>query len=271
MNKLFASLCITAAFTAATLTAQAQGWKNSVNDALNGGNKSSNSSSTTTKNNGSADASVGTTPINISGLTNGDASSALKEALTIGARNAASKLNVTNGFFGNSLIKILMPPESKQVESTLRKFGLGSEVDKAILSMNRAAEDAAGKAAPIFINAITSMSIQDGLSILTGGNGAGTAYLKAKTTAALTAAFRPVIEGSLDKTGATKYWKSIFTAYNKLPLIKHDNVNPDLAAYVTERALNGMFVSVAAEEAKIRTQPAAQVSDILQKVFGGKR
>lgn len=267
MNKLFATLCITAALSLTAGTAGAQSWKERLNNAVNGNKKQT----TTGKTGSSSGASVGTTPINISGLTNADASSALKEALSIGARNAASKLNVTNGFFGNSLIKILMPPEAKQVETTLRKFGLGSEVDKAILSMNRAAEDAAGKAAPIFINAITSMSIQDGLSILTGGNGAGTAYLKAKTTGALTEAFRPVIEGSLAKTGATKYWSTIFTAYNKLPILKHDNVNPDLTAYVTERALNGMFVSVAAEEAKIRTQPAAQVTDLLQKVFGGKR
>lgn len=201
--------------------------------------------------------------------TNGEAVSALKEALQVGTNNASSKLSNVNGFFGNQVIKILMPPEAKKVESTLRSIGMGKQVDKAILSMNRAAEDAAGKAVPIFVNAITSMSISDGITIVKGGNGAATNYLKGRTTTELTNAFRPVIENSLAKVEATKYWEDVFRIYNALPTTR-SKVNTDLTAYVTERALNGLFITIAEEENKIRTNPAARVSDILKKVFGGK-
>jgi len=202
-----------------------------------------------------------------SNLSSNDIASGLREALQVGTKNAAGRLSAPNGFFGNSLIKILMPPEAKKVESTLRGMGLGAQVDNAILSMNRAAEDASAKAVPIFVNAITSMSIEDGLKILRGGNDAATQYLKSKISAALTAAFRPVVSASLDKVGATKYWADIFGTYNKLPMT-FKKVNPDLPAYVTERALNGLFIAIAEEESKIRSNPAARTSDMLQKVFG---
>ncbi|MBS1781578.1 MAG: DUF4197 domain-containing protein [Bacteroidetes bacterium] len=204
---------------------------------------------------------------NINSLTNTDITGALRQALEIGAKNAAGKLNMQNGFFGNALIKVLMPPEAQKVESALRQFGMGDLVDQTILSMNRAAEDAAGKAAPIFINAITGMSIQDGLNILKGGNGAATAYLRSKTTAALTNAFRPVIEGSLNKLNVASYWSQLFGFYNQLPTT-FNKINPDLTGYVTERALNGLFVTITDEENKIRLNPASRASELLQKVFG---
>jgi hypothetical protein len=204
-----------------------------------------------------------------SNLSNSEIVSGLKEALQIGTKNASGKLNQTNGFFGNQLIKILLPPEVRKVESTLRSFGFNSVCDRLIMSLNRAAEDASGKAVPIFINAITSMSITDGINILRGGNNAATEFLKTQTTGALTQAFRPVIEQSLGKVHATKYWNDVFKAYNKLPVTKN-KVNTDLTAYVTERALNGLFVTVAQEEANIRQNPAAQVSGLLKKVFGGR-
>jgi len=207
---------------------------------------------------------------NLSNLSNTDIVAGLREALTIGAKNSSQRLNTVNGFFGNAVIKVLMPPEAKKVETTLRTVGMGAKVDEAILSMNRAAEDAAGKAAPIFIDAIRNISIQDGVSILRGGNGAATSFLRQRTTAALTQAFRPVIENSLNKVGATKIWGTVFTNYNRLPTT-YNKINPDLAAYVTERALNGLFVQIADEENKIRTNPAARVTDILQKVFGAKQ
>jgi len=200
-------------------------------------------------------------------LTEADISAGLRQALQVGAKNATQKVSAPNGFFGNALIKVLMPPEAQKVENTLREIGLGGQVDQAILSMNRAAEDASGKALQIFIDAITSMSIQDAVSILKGGNDAATQYLKQKTTASLTAAFRPVIQASLDKVNATKYWKTVFTTYNELPTT-FKKVNPDLTGYVTERALNGVFVYIADEEGKIRMDPAAQVTDLLKKVFG---
>ena len=200
-------------------------------------------------------------------LSESDIAAGLKEALSVGAKNATGKLSVVNGFFGNALVKVLMPPEAKKVENTLRQLGLGSQVDEAILSMNRAAEDASAKALDIFINAVKNMSIQDGMAILKGGNNAATNYLKNKTTAALTAAFRPVIQNSLDKVNATKYWNIVFTTYNELPTT-FKKINPDLPAYVTERALAGVFLYIADEEAKIRQNPAARVSDLLKKVFG---
>jgi len=200
-------------------------------------------------------------------LSEADISAGLREALRVGAKNATSKVSAVDGFFGNALIKILMPPEAKKVENTLRQMGLGDQVDNAILSMNRAAEDASGKALDIFVDAIKNMSIQDGLNILKGGNDAATQYLKAKTSAALTKAFKPVIEEALEKVNATKYWATVFNTYNSLPTT-FKKVNPDLQAYVTERALNGVFIYIADEEAKIRMNPAARVNDLLKKVFG---
>jgi hypothetical protein len=200
-------------------------------------------------------------------LTNDEIVSGLKEALSVGAKNSASKLSSVDGFFANAAIKVLMPPEAKKVESALRTAGMGKLVDNAILSMNRAAEEASKSAAPIFVNAITSMSITDALNILKGSDTAATGYLRGKTVAALTSAFRPVIDTALQKTAATSYWKTVFDAYNKLPTT-FNKINPDLAGYVTEKSLSGMFFQVAQEEQKIRKDPAARVSDILKKVFG---
>ncbi len=200
-------------------------------------------------------------------LSNEDIVAGLKEALSVGAKNSSDKLSAVDGFFANAAIKVLMPEEAKKVESTLRGMGMGNLVDKAILSMNRAAEDASKSAAPIFIDAIKSMSIQDAVGILKGSDTAATSYLKTKTTNSLTEAFRPVIETALQKTDATKYWKDVFDTYNKLPTT-FNKVNTDLAGFVTEKALTGIFYQVALEEKNIRENPAARVTDILKKVFG---
>lgn len=204
-----------------------------------------------------------------SSLSNDEIIKGLKEALTIGTDSASKRLHKTDAFFTNAAIKILMPPEAQKVESTLRKAGLGSLADKAILSMNRAAEDAAGGISTIFIDAVKQMTVTDGLKILKGGDFAATDYLKANTTSKLTEKMRPVIEASLAKVNATTYWKEAFTAYNKIPLTK-SQVNPDLAGYVTEKAMSGIFYSIGQEEQKIRKDPAAQVTSLLKKVFGGK-
>ncbi|MCW3118698.1 MAG: hypothetical protein JWM28_2780 [Chitinophagaceae bacterium] len=198
------------------------------------------------------------------GLSTDEIANGLKEALQVGATKGSEKLSSVDGFFKDAVIKILMPEEAKKVEQTLRSFGFGKQVDNAILSMNRAAEDAAKNAAPIFINAIKQMSIQDALGILQGGDFAATDYLKNKTTIALTEAFRPVIEQSLEKVNATKYWNTLFTTYNKFSAEK---VNTDLPAYVTEKGLAGIFYQVGQEEQKIRKDPLARTSDILKKVF----
>ena len=199
-----------------------------------------------------------------SALSNDEIISGLKEALKVGTEKGTKKISAVDGFFKDAAIKILMPDEAQKAEKTLRNIGLGRQVDNAILSMNRAAEDAAKSASPIFINAIKGMSFQDALGILRGGDNAATTYLKDKTTISLTEAFRPVIENSLKKVDATKYWNTVFTSYNKLSAEK---VNPDLSAYVTEKALAGIFYQVAQEEQKIRKDPMARTSDILKKVF----
>ena len=198
------------------------------------------------------------------GLSNDDIISGLKEALTFGASNSTSKLSMVDGFFKDAALKILMPAEAQKVEKKLRDLGLGKQVDQAILSMNRAAEDAAKSAAPIFINAIKGITIQDGLGILKGGDFAATDYLKGRTLAQLTEAFRPIIEQSLQKVNATKYWNTLFTTYNKF---SSEKVNTDLSAYVTEKATAGIFHQVGLEEQKIRKDPFARTTDILKKVF----
>ncbi len=202
-----------------------------------------------------------------SGLSNDEIVAGLKDALSVGAEKSALKLSAPDGFFGNAAIRVLMPEEAKKVESTLRSAGMGNLVDKAILSMNRAAEEASKSAAPIFVNAVKQMSFQDALGILKGNDSAATSYLKSKTLPELTNAFRPVIETALEKTDATKYWKDVFETYNKLPTT-FKKINTDLTAFVTERALSGLFMQVAQEEQKIRKDPAARVTDALKKVFG---
>jgi hypothetical protein len=204
-----------------------------------------------------------------SSLSSEDIVSGLKEALTIGAQKSASRLSAADGFFKDAAVKILLPEQAQKVEKTLRSMGMGQMVDDAILSVNRAAEDAAKSAAPIFVNAVKQMSVQDGLGILRGPDTAATSYLKKTTSAPLSASFKPVIDTSLTKTGATRYWRTVFDTYNKLPTT-FKKVDPDLSAYVTQKAMDGIFYYVAQEEIKIRKDPAAQVTDILKKVFGGK-
>lgn len=201
------------------------------------------------------------------GLYPAQVAAGLKEALTIGTQNSANRLSSVNGFFANAALKILMPPEAQKVESTLRGVGLGSVVDKAVLAMNRGAEEAAKSATPIFVNAIKEMTITDAMGILKGGNNAATNYFKQKTTTALTTAFRPVINDALKKVDATKYWGDVFSVYNRF---SSTPVNTDLSAYVTERAISGIFHEVALEEQKIRQDPAARVTDLLKTVFGSQ-
>ncbi len=201
-------------------------------------------------------------------LSTADIVSGLKEALSQGATKGSNTLSQVDGFFANAALKILLPPEAQKVETTLRRIGMGKLVDDAILSMNRGAEDAAKSAAPIFVNAIKEMSVQDAVGILKGSDTAATGFLRGKTTTELATAFRPVIESSLAKVDATKHWNALITAYNKVPLVQ--KVNPDLTAYVTDKALGGIFYQVGLEEKSIRKDPLARTSEILKKVFGSK-
>lgn len=190
----------------------------------------------------------------------------LKEALNKGVEKGVNQLSKPDGFFKDAEIKIPMPEQAKNVEEKLRKMGQGEKVDEAILSMNRAAEDAAILAKNLFVEAIKNMTITDAMAILKGEKNAATEYLKKSTSAALTEKFQPIIKVSLDKVGATKHWETVFNTYNKIPFV--DKVNPDLEEYVTEKAINGLFIQVAKEELQIRDNPSARVTDLLKKVFG---
>lgn len=192
----------------------------------------------------------------------------LREALSVGVNIGADNASQIDGFMKNSKIKIPFPPEVQQIENTLRKVGLGSEVDKFVLSLNRGAEDAAKEAKPIFIAAIKQMTITDALSILKGDKDAATQYLKKTTSLQLAEAFSPVVEKALAKNNATKYYTDLSTAYNRIPLVK--KVNTDLKAYATEKAMDGLFLLVADEEAKIRENPMARTTDLLKRVFGAQ-
>ena len=202
-------------------------------------------------------------------VTESEASQGIKEALLQGVTNAVLNLNKTDGFFGSEFYKLLLPPDAKKVESTLRNLGMGAQVDKAILSINRGAEDAVGFAKPIFIDAIKQMTLADALNIVKGQNNAATVYFKEKTSAKLAAAFSPSVQASLEKVNATKYYSDLVTAYNKLPTT-FNKVNPDLTSYVVGKAIDALFDQVAKEEANIRANPLARTSDILKKVFGSK-
>lgn len=198
--------------------------------------------------------------------TEGEVGSGLKQALEFGIAAGANRLAERDGYFGNPLVKVLFPPEAQKVEEAMRTLGLDNMVDKAIESFNRGAEKAAKEAAPIFVNAIKQMTIQDAMGILLGQQDAATSYLRGQTFSQLTSRFTPVIDRSLNEVNATKYWEDVIVRYNKIPFV--EKVNPDLTAYVTDKALDGLFKMVAKEELKIRENVSSRTTELLQKVFG---
>lgn len=190
----------------------------------------------------------------------------LKQALEFGTNYSTERLSAKDGFLGNLAIKILFPEEARKVENTLRAVGLNSLCDNLIMSLNRAAEDAAIQAKPIFVNAIKQMSFQDVTNILLGQEDAATLYFKRTTSIALADKFRPVISNSLSKVGAAKYWGDVTSNYNRIPLVKP--INTDLTGYVTDKAIDGLFLEIAKEELKIRQNLSARSTSLLQKAFG---
>lgn len=205
------------------------------------------------------------------GLTAEQVIAGLKEALTVGTENSVTSVNKIDGYFNNIArpgIKILFPEEAQIVEDVVSSIPLIGQplVDNFVLNLNRAAEDAASFAKPIFINAITSITIEDAFGILKGTDDAATQYLKSKTFNELKNAFKPSIENSLESAGANDAWNEVISKYNSLP--GSEPVTTDLPEYATTKALDGLFVLVADEELKIRNDPAARVSEILQTVFG---
>jgi len=209
--------------------------------------------------------------------TDGEIGSGLKEALNVGIGKGVSELIKTDGYFGNELLKILLPPEAQQVQEIITKYVPGGDklVKDAVLKMNRAAEDAANEAKPIFVDAITSMSITDAKNILFGNQNAATSYLRDKTLQSLVAAYAPKINNSLSKVGAIQAWEALSKPYNKFAnspaasLVKGAKpINPDLGAYVTQKALDGLFLKVSDSEKDIRQNIASRTSQVLQRVFG---
>ena len=198
-------------------------------------------------------------------LSNDEIIDGLREALTVGSNNASKAAAAVDGYYKNPKLYIPFPSEAKKMEQMLRSFGQEKLVNDFLLSLNRAAEDAAKEAAPIFVNAVKGMSISDGLSILNGKDDAATQYLKQNTQALLLEKFKPIVENSLHKVSATKYWEQLVVAYNKIPMV--EKMNPNLSEYATQKAIDGIFIVVAEEELQIRKNPAARVSAILKKVF----
>jgi len=203
---------------------------------------------------------------NQSGLSNSKVASGLKEALRVGADNSVKLTGRPNGYFGNEAIKILMPKNLRPLERGLRLVGYGPKVDEFVLSMNRAAEAAAPAAKKIFGDAILSMTFDDARQILSGGDTAATDYFKKTTTAQLTAAFRPVVEKTMEENGVTQKYQGLLGQYKSFPFARSQSL--DITQYVVSRALDGLFYMLGQEERKIRTNPAARTTSLLKEVFG---
>ena len=190
----------------------------------------------------------------------------LKAALEQGIQKGVASASATDGFLKNPLIKIPFPPEIKFAEDKLRMIGMGSEVDKFVTSMNRGAESAAKSALPIFLKAITSMSLTDALALLKGGDNAATTFLKKSTYDNLVTLFKPTMQTALGASQATALYGNLMSKYNQIPFVKQ--TNPDLNDYATRKAVDGLFTLVAQEEKNIRANPAARATDLLKSVFG---
>lgn len=199
------------------------------------------------------------------GLSSLDISNGLKQALELGVSQGVDLLSKKNGYYDNNLVKILLPEQLQKVDKTLRQIGLGSLADQGIKLLNTAAEDAVNEAKPIFISAIKNLTFSDAAAILAGNKDAATQYLQKTTTSQLVNAFSPKIKASLDKVGANEIWSQIMSKYNAIPFV--NQVNADLTGYVTEKAIDGLFLQVAKKEEDIRTNISARTTPLLQKVF----
>lgn len=204
--------------------------------------------------------------IDLSSITNKDATTALRTALTQGAGKAVDTLAQQDGFFGNPDVKIPLPESLQKTEKTLRKFGLGFLADDAILTMNRAAEAAMPEAKTLLVNAVKSMTLADAKGILSGGPDSATQYFRTKTETALTAKFKPIIMQATAKTGAVNSYNQLAGKAAQFGLLDAKSANVD--DYVTAEALDGLYKMIAKEELAIRADPIGQSSKILQKVFG---
>lgn len=202
------------------------------------------------------------------GLTNEEVINGLKEALAVGTNNSSSLAGKLDGFYKNPRLFIPWPPEALAMKEKLVKMGFSRKIEEFELSLNRAAEEAALHASPVFVDAIKKMTVQDGFAILQGADTAATNYLRKTTYAPLKEKFMPVVQSAIEKVDVTKYWNPLVSAYNMVPGVKKQN--PDLDDYITNKTINGLMLLIADEEIKIRKDPAARVTDLLKKVFGSK-
>lgn len=198
-------------------------------------------------------------------LTTQEVAAGLKQALEKGTIQGTSQASQVDGYFKNPKIKIPLPPDVQEAESKLRQLGLGNTVDKFLLTMNRAAENAADEAKPIFINAIKSMTIQDAWNILKGDKHAATSYLERTTSSQLYNSFKPVVSDVTEQVSLTRYYSDFANVYNRVPGVK--DINTDLNDYVTKKAIDGLFTLIAEEEERIREDPVARTTELLRKVF----
>ena len=201
-------------------------------------------------------------------LTESEIVDGLKEALEIGTRKAVKLVSKKNGFLKNPRIRIPLPDNVQKAESVLRNLGFGSKVDEFEKSMNRAAERAAPEAKNIFWDAIKKMSFSDARNILEGPDDGATQYFKENTSDQLHLAFKPIVNQAMSEVGVTQAYQSVDRTIQSLPYLK--GMSLDLNKYVTDKALDGLFLMLAEEEKKIRTDPAARVTDLLKKVFAAK-
>jgi hypothetical protein len=199
-------------------------------------------------------------------LTEAEVTQALKDTLSRSIVRSAASATQTDGYFANPQLKIELPEDANKLEKTLRKLGFGIEIDRSVLQLNRAAEQAAGRAKPVFIKTITSMSIDDAFALLNGAQDAATRYLIDESRDELHQQFRPIISEALAETNATRYYADIVNHYNDLPL--NYDVDPDLKDYLTEQALDGLFALMAQEEARIRTLASSRSTRLMKRVFG---
>lgn len=190
----------------------------------------------------------------------------LKEALNQGTNISTAATSKADGYLKNPRLFIPFPPEATEMKARLVKLGMEKKVNEFETSLNRAAEEAAKTAAPVFLAAIKNMTVKDGMGILKGADTAATSYLKTATSPELYTQYKPIVKNAINKVKVTQHWNPLVKKYNKIPGVKKQN--PDLDDYVTKKAIYGLFLLVADEEAKIRKDPMTRVNDILKNVFG---
>ena len=210
-----------------------------------------------------------TLPSSEAPLSQAEVSQGLKEALIQGVRQSVSLASVEDGFYGNQALFIPFPEEASKVKETALKFGLDTQVANFERTLNRAAEEASKSATTIFVDAVKNMSIEDAFAILQGGETAASDFLMQKTRTQLETAFAPKVQEAIEKVELTKYWEPLISKYNiATQFTGGEPVNENLEAYVTDRAIDGLFVHIKQEEQKIRSNPAARVTELLKRVFG---